>query len=187
MDNNITKEKYLSIITSFSRLDATMLAINILVQKLSKNFKKIYIINDENLKFFPKLSRKIEHQPEYLHKENYNFSEMVKNLPNNYVLFDPKSIKEFSDFLCNKDLLVISNFSRKFFDLKIHLLLKKNNIKQVQIDIIPNIKMSVKVQFKHFLKTTIYFLNQIIFQKITVLLSIIGVISKVEIKFKDSF
>ena len=125
MDNNITKEKYLSIITSFARLDATLLAMNILVEKLSKNFKKIYIINDENLKFFPKLSRKIEYQLEYLHKENYTFSEMVKNLPNNYVLFDPKSIKEFSDFLCNKDIFVKSNFARKFFDLKIHLLLKK--------------------------------------------------------------
>ena len=51
------KKKYLSIITGFTTLDSTYLNYNFLFGELSKNFEKIFIINSENLLFFPKIAR----------------------------------------------------------------------------------------------------------------------------------
>tara|TARA_B100001971_G_C17643709_1_gene264636 strand:- start:57 stop:380 length:324 start_codon:yes stop_codon:yes gene_type:complete len=90
------------------------------LKKLSENFEKIYFINAEKIGFFPS---------DYNHDTSY----IEKKLPNNFVLFEPKSTKEFSDFLNDKELLVINLFGRYFFSIKIYYLLKKFKIKQVQI------------------------------------------------------
>ena len=54
-------------------------------------------------------------------------------MPKNFVLFNPKSSKEFSDFLNDKELIVINHISKHFFDLKVQMLIKKYKFKQIQI------------------------------------------------------
>ena len=54
------KKKYLGIITSFASLKNGLLQMHEhLVNELSINFEKVFIINSQNLRFFPRLSRKI--------------------------------------------------------------------------------------------------------------------------------
>ena len=48
------KKKYLSYLTQFQNLKATTHVNKELIENLSKNFEKIYIINSENLEFFNK-------------------------------------------------------------------------------------------------------------------------------------
>ena len=164
------KKKYLSIIISFNILDRFLYNQDYLIKKLSKNFDKIFIINSENLKFFSK-------------KKDYKISIEVKKFPNNFILFDPKDSNDLSKFLEDKTILVINYFSRQFPELKIHLLLKKYKIQQLLITNYGHVTTSQITQFKHFFKLLSYYSNNIFAKKFTNLLSILGIISKIEIQF----
>ncbi len=176
---NKNKKKYLGIITSFTNLKNGLLQIHEqLVNELSKNFEKVYLINDQNLRFFPNLSRKI-----YL-EELENEKVHVPYCPKNFVLFNPKSKADFDLFLKDKELFLINNIGRHFFDLGTYICLKKNNIKHI---IVSNLGVpkpaDEKPDIKYFKNFLIFHFNQTIFKKITVLLSNIGIVPKVEIRF----
>ena len=51
------KKKYLALIRSFSGIKAHMNVNEYIWKKLSKNFDKVFFINDDNLKFFPNYSQ----------------------------------------------------------------------------------------------------------------------------------
>ena len=170
------KKKYLARIGSFSGLQAHLKAHEYTWEKLTKNFEKIFFINDDNLKFFP------SYKQEWIKKE-YNYEEIYKFLPKNVVLFDPKNSKEFDQFLEDKTIIAINSFRKLFQDIKTHYLMKKHNIKQFQIlNFGHGFGMHQHVPIKHFFKF-INWHNKLLFQKITTLLSILGLISKLEIKF----
>ena len=142
------KKKYLAIITGFSSLDGYLHIHDLFIEKLSKNFEKIFIINHQNLKFFPRIARSV-----YYEKEKNEFLEEVSKLPKNFELFDPKDSKDFSKFLENKKILVINNFGRHFFALKIYLLLKKYKIQQIQIrntGHIPSDQYAARYRYQYF-------------------------------------
>jgi hypothetical protein len=45
-------------LTNFSNLDATLNIQKNLLNEFSKNFSKIYFINSQNLRYFPKIAKK---------------------------------------------------------------------------------------------------------------------------------
>lgn len=170
------KKKYLALIRTFSAVPALLNTHDYLWEKLSKNFDKIFFINDDSLKFFS------SYKQEWMEKE-YNYEEIYKHLPKNIVLFDPKNSKEFDRFLEDKTIIAINNFRKLFQDVKTHYLMKKHNIKQVQIlNYGHGFGSSQHVPIKNFFKFLSWH-NKILFQKITTLLSILGLVSKLEIKF----
>ena len=63
------KKKYLAFIRSFSGLEAQMNSQDYVWEALSKNFERIYFINDDNLKFFPNFKQ------EWIQKK-YDFEEL---------------------------------------------------------------------------------------------------------------
>ena len=77
----------------------------------------------------------------------------------------------------------INNFNRRFHDLKLHFLLKKFKIQQVLITNYGHITASQIIPFRHFFRLLNYYFNNILFKKFTLLLSILGLISKMEIRF----
>jgi hypothetical protein len=176
MNNN--KQKYLAVATSFYNVHHWFHHHKILMEAFSKNFDKIFMINVQNLRFFPSLAKKI-----YMEK---NQDDEIKDVtvPSNFVFFNPKNVKEFSNFLKDKEIILINNFSRHFFALKIYLLLKKFKIKQIQIS---NFGVfgapGVIYSKKHILKNLIHFLNNTLFIKLTVILTNINIIPKLEIRF----
>tara|TARA_E500000178_G_C16988643_1_gene739654 strand:- start:87 stop:1283 length:1197 start_codon:yes stop_codon:yes gene_type:complete len=85
--------------------------------KLSKKFKKFYFINCHYL----------------VDKENIKIEKEIKSNKNIF-FFHPKNYKELDDFLKVHKIFLINNISFKFYHLKIHILLNKENIFQVQID-----------------------------------------------------
>ena len=114
------KKKYLAIITQYQGIDSIKTTMGFTLKKLSQEFESIYFINAETIGFFP---------PNF----NHDISYIKKSLPSNFILFEPKSTKEFSDFLNDKELLVVNCFGRYFPSIKIYYLLKKFKIKQVQL------------------------------------------------------
>ena len=166
------KKKYLSFLTEFCSLKAYTHMNQELIENLSKHFEKIYIINSENLEFFSK-------------KKNNGEKKEKIDLPNNYIFFNPKNLKEFSEFLIDKDILVINNFGRTFKDIKLHFFLKYKNIKMVQISNIgyPNYQ-PVIMDFKtSSIKCLKYFFDMIIFREIVIILGNLGLVAKLEIRF----
>jgi len=165
------KKKILSLIINFEHLNTYFHGAKYLIEKISKNFNEFYIINCDNLKYFPKK------------KTNYNFTQEIKKKPKNVYLVNPKDDNDFEEFVKDKELIVINHFGRDFFSLKIHLLMKKFNFKQVQISNVGNIQMSSTLNLFHIWKSIKYFFFIYLFKKITPILSNLGIISKIEILF----
>jgi len=114
-----------------------------------------------------------------------NDNEFVEpeNIPKNFFFFNPKNSNEFSKFLSDKELIVINNISKNFFDLKIHFLFKKYKIKQIQVSNLGIIGYGVKTFSKHLIKSLIYHFNQTFFNKFTVFLTNLNLVPKLENRF----
>ncbi len=164
------KKKYLSIFRSFEGLDDSLVNMDFLIKKISKEFDKIFIINIDNLRFF---------SPQ---KKDYKFREKVKNLPDNYVLFNPLNTEEFSKFLEDKILIGIVIIRRELPDLKIHYLLKKYKIKKINITNYGHSGMSQIAESKNFFKFLSWNFIKF-FKKFFVILAIFGFIDRDEIRF----
>ena len=145
---------------------------NLLLNNICKKFEKIYMINFINLKLF---SNK---------KEKYNFTINKKfKLPNNIEFFTPLNSKDFADFMVGKELIGIIDLDRRFADLKLYLLLKKYKIKQVQISNIGFLLAEHTPLKNNFWKGVLWKLKKVYAHKFIVLLSNLGLISKLEIRF----
>jgi len=145
---------------------------NLLLNNICKKFEKIYMINFINLKLF---SNK---------KEKYNFVINKKfKLPNNIEFFTPLNSKDFADFMVGKELIGIIDLDRRFADLKLYLLLKKYKIKQVQISNIGFLLAEHRPIKNYFWKGVLWKLKKVYAHKFIVLLSNLGLISKLEIRF----
>mgnify|MGYP006209317897 CR=1 FL=1 len=165
----VKKKKYLAIITQFQEIDSMKTTMGFVLKKLSEEFENIYYINAETIGFFP---------PNFKHDISY----IKKSLPDNFILFEPKSTKEFSDFLNDKELLVVNCFGRYFPSIKIHYLLKKFKIKQVQLTNVGQKNSSSITTIKHPLKAITYHTKKLM-PKITLILANIGLVEKIDIRF----
>ena len=95
--------------------------------------------------------------------------------------FNPKSYKELKNFTKGKNIIAVNNIGRSFPELKINIILRILDIKQVIISNFGNIQgpgsfHSINGRFKD-----LFFKK--LPQKITILLSIFGVCSKIDIRF----
>ena len=170
------KKKYLATIRSFSGLGNHFHAHDYLWEKLSKSFDKIFVINDDNLKYFPFLTQS------WIEKK-YDFKKIKEFAPKNVELINPSNIKDFDNFVSDKELLIINQFRRLFPDLKTHFLVKKHNFKQIQITNFGHgTGMSQHVSIKSPLKAIGWY-SKIFSKKLTLILSWLGFINQMEIRF----
>ena len=169
--------KSIGFLTSFHNINGTLNIRKELFESFSKKFKITYIINTDNLVFFPKLADKIYHRSFYQDRVN-------QKLPNNIKLINPKNELEFCKFVKNKQLIAINNFGKNFFELKIRFLLKKLNIRQIYIDNLGGIGMDAHFDKNNLLKNFYYQIFQNLFKKIiTPSLVFFGIISRQEVSF----
>ena len=176
------KKKYIALITSFQSVAGGLFHVHrVTYEKISKNFEKVFIINSQNLRFFPNFACKYYFEKEYTET---NFEPPF--MPKNFVLFSPKNTNEFTDFLKDKELVVINHINKHFFDLKIQMLIKKYKFRQIQISnlgVDSALSEIASKKFNHLLKSLLFYLNQKLFNKLTVLLSNFGIVSKLDIRF----
>ena len=121
------KKKYLAyFIPDLISLNAKIISQKFLIEKLCKNFDKLFIINTQNLKFL-KTDEVYNAKDFLLDKKNSKL--IIKNkylkLPNNVHFFSPSCIKDFENFMINKELVVINSIGRHFNELRVHFLIKK--------------------------------------------------------------
>jgi hypothetical protein len=163
-------KKSICLLTSFESLNVQYHIQKNLYNFIAEKFDEFYFINIDNLQFFAKLKK-------------YNFSDEIQNRPKNIILINPNNSKEFKNFIENKILIAINNFGKNFKDLKIHLLIKKKNIFQIEFKNIGNLQMRQLVSKKHFFLALNYLILNRFFRKITTFLSFLGLVNKIDISF----
>ena len=171
------KKTYLAWIFSATDFYKSIIPSYFLLNKLSENFNKIYLINLENLKIF-----KGFHSNESKLEITDHIKKKFSFRNDNVEYFCPKDKSEFKIFMQNKKIYAISNLGRYFSDIPIHLLMSKYDIKLFQVSFVGNIQ-ETSFKFKNIFRFIIYFFNKNISYKIITILSILGIVPKVEIRF----
>ena len=142
-----------------------------LIKKLSENFKKIYLINLENLKPFKDFhSNETKLEITEKDKRNYSFNKNVE-------YFYPKNKSELRNFMATKEIIAISNLGKYFSDIYLHILLAKYKIKQIQVSFVGNLQHS-QLEFKKVFRGLKYFLNKNFSYKLITILSNFGLFPK---------
>ena len=183
------KKKYLALfIPDLRYLHQGISANKFLIEKLSQNFKKVFIINTKNLRFFSDKKNTYNKKDFFLNKKNSTMSivNQYLKLPTNIEFFHPLNVKDFKNFMIDKDLIAINLFGRSFNEIKIHFLLKYFKIKQVRISNIGNIQYPVTPLKKISLKPWLYKWQHDFGHKFTVFLSSIGLVAKIDINFTSN-
>ena len=170
------QKKYLAFVTSFENNRSFNAFINgsgFLIDKICEKFEKIYIINVANLKFFSKKKKVFDYTL------NKNFE-----LPHNIEFYSPQNSNDFKNFMKEKELVVINDFGSRIPELRIFFLFKQLKIKQVQISYVTNVPYYYWGPLKKFFfKNLLWRLKHVYAHKFTVLLSNLGLISKIDIRF----
>ena len=116
------KKKYLAWIFTGKSLNKTFAVHFFLINKLCENFEKIYFINVNKIKLFTDWRT---FEGEFSYELDNKFK-----VPRNIEIICPRNIKDFEDFIFDKEIIAINEIGRFLSDLKIHFLLKKYQIKQ---------------------------------------------------------
>lgn len=179
MSQKKIKKKYLGIISSFVNLKNGTLEIHKnLIDEISKSFNKIYLINDQHLRTLPNIAKKVYFED--FADDNID----VPFKPENFVLFNPKSIKEFNLFCEDKELVLLNNIGKHFFDLRTLYSLKKNKVKLIQIMNLGVMKSDYeRPLLRNFLNFLLFHFNQTFFKRVMVILSNLMIVPKIEIRF----
>ena len=153
----------LAFLTSFNSLHGTLEIRKELFDTFSKSLKEFYIINADNLVYFPSF-KKISYNEKNV---KINKKQIKKS---NIKLFNPKN--------------EINNIGKNFFALKIYFLLKKLRINQVYIDNLGSIGMPAYFEVKDYIRYFNYLIFQRLFSRIiTPSLIILGFIRRIKIHF----
>ena len=183
------KKKYLALcVGDLKNLGGTIHGYKFLLEKFCKNFDKLFIINTENLRFLKK--ENIPHNKKDFFINKKNFKLIIKNkkskLPKNIELFNPQKVMDFKNFMKDKNIIAINSFGRTFNDLKIHFLFKYFNIKQLQISNLGNLQAEIFPVTKYNILPWLNKLNHDFGHTITVVLSNLGFVPKIDIRFISS-
>ena len=114
-----------------------------LINSLSKEFEKIYILNLHNLRLFKK-------------KQKFSITKNKKFLPKNFQLVNVNNIGEFFKFSKNKKMIVIINsLTKSIYDFKIFYLLKKVNARLVMLSNLSMMgnKIFLEIKLKNIFKS----------------------------------
>ena len=176
------KKKYLAWIFTENSLNKTFAVHFFLINKLCENFEKIYFINMNKFRLFSDPITK--GWSNYTGEFSYELDSKFK-IPKNAEIFCPNTINDFEDFIIDKEIIAINQIKRSLTDLKIHFLLKKYQIKQVQISNGGFFNTGLTLT-NTFWKNLIFKINKNFSHKLVVFLSNLKLVSKIQIKFTSS-
>jgi len=164
----MNKDLCVCVLVRSESINQILTSLSYTLNKLSKCTKKLYIINTMNLEFF---------------SNKKNFFKINKNIryPKNLSFFNPKSYKELKNFTKDKNIIAVNNIGRSFPEIKINIILRILDIKQIIISNFGNIQgpgsfHSINGRFKD-----LFFKK--LPQRITIILSIFGICPKIDIRF----
>jgi len=160
----IIKKKKICFVTDYNSIDSTLNTHKYLINKLINNFSKVYFINSKYFDIF---------------SENKDYR--IKNNNKNIHFLKIKNKKEFKNFFKDNNCIIINNFGKKFGELYLHYLIKKNKIKQIQV--LNTDPVSVSRKYDTIISKLIYYFSRVIISQFTTMLAICNIIPKIDICF----
>jgi hypothetical protein len=163
------RNNHIIFLTNFSSLNATYTTNKFLINYIQKKFKKIYIINAENLICSQK--KKYFFSSEIL-KRSKNI--IIKNFTkNNFVKFTRKT----------KNIIIL-NLNQDPKNLKIYKILQPANYKVIMISNIGNFQgIPINEGNKNLFKVLVFIYKKKIFPKVLTILSNLGIATKIDLRF----
>ena len=144
------------------------------INNIATSFEEIHILNLNNFRLFNKIFFGFE---KVFNK--FNFNKNVK-------FYNPKNISELDSFFKDKSLHAVLSLGKTFSELPIFLLLKKYDVKLFKISNIGN-KQYGDIPLKtNFLKSYLNIWGRNFMHKLYIMLNVIGLISKIEIRFMSN-
>tara|TARA_B100000579_G_C22848224_1_gene865737 strand:- start:6084 stop:7292 length:1209 start_codon:yes stop_codon:yes gene_type:complete len=172
------KKKYLAWFFFSETINEPLSTHSFLINKLSENFEKIFLINLKYLDL--ELNKKLNYPYKFENQANDKF-----HLNNNIEIINLKSSEDFINFIADKKLnaIIINNFGTNPPSLKLLRYLKKFEITLFEINDISNIDIKQKIEFKYFLKGFYFKLNKFFYNFFLIFFQNLRLIKKNEIKF----
>ena len=180
------KKKYLAFcISSLTKMGQHINTDKFILKKICENFDKLFIINTGNLSFIKSKDNIFNNKDFSINKKNSALIIKNKNfkLPKNVEFFNPLSVKDFKNFMADKNIIAINSFGRTFNDLKIHFLFKYFKVKQIQISNIGNLQSQIVPVNKINISAWYFKAMHDLGHKATVILSNLNLVSKIDIRF----
>ena len=164
------KKKEIIFLLPFPSIPRYIIKRELFINEICNNFKYVYFVNSDNLVERTKVKK--------YNKKNF------LNLPRKVKFFNPIDYNSLDLFLENKSPLVIPSLNRDFKYYSLLFYLKRKNITQVEIANAGNIQGGLgDYLYSNILPFIKRFFIKIIFRKIAVILSTLGIFPKVDIKF----
>jgi len=162
------KKKEIIFLLPFPSIPNYRNQFKLFINEICNNFKYVYFVNSNNLVERTKVKK--------YNKKNF------LNLPKKIKFFNPIDYNSLDLFLKNKSPLVIPSLNRAFKYYSLLFYLKRKNITQVEIANFGHIQQG-GLGNNHILPFIKRFFIKIIFRKIAVILSALGIFPKIDIKF----
>ena len=142
------------------------------INEVCNNFKNVYLVCCDNLVERKKIKK----------YNNKQFSNLFKKIK----IFIPNDFNSLNIFLKNKNPIIINNFGRVFKYYRLLFYLKRINIPQISINHVGNVQGGAGyIGYTSKFPINLY-LQKILQQKISTILSILGIFPKVDIRFSSN-
>ena len=165
------KKKIIGFILAQNEYKSFVNQNKLLINALSKQFDKVYILNLVRLRFHVK-------NKDVINQEQF---------PDNYILSTPNNSSEFLNFFKDKEMIGIQYLSKTPNFFKIFYLIKKVKIKNIMIMNLGNFgnKQSIELQNIKFFKAFKYFYRKGFYYPFR-LFTIFNIFPKIEILFESN-
>ena len=167
MSKNLSKKKCFCLLTPFTSIFQYLDQKAYIINEISVSFDNFYLINSENLEFFPR-------------KKKIPLKDFKKKIPKNCEVIDPNNPKEFLNFAKDKELIIFCNIGRFWREFRTHYLLKKTNSKMIYLQNIGNFQTTFYPKARIFILQSFF---KHIPHKVVILLSIFGLFPTVDLRF----
>lgn len=176
------KKKCFGLIIDINNLEHYLHSNELLMKKISDNFKEFFVINISNLrsKIFDNSFLSWDTSSFYENK----IEEVLKNLPKNFTLINPINLKELKTFFEDKEFLLINSIGKTFPEFSLHFYLSSKSIRQIIVSNIAN--NETEFQSSSYLSKFKIFFGKKLPSKIITFLMLIGILRKFEIRFESN-
>tara|TARA_E500000178_G_C17038553_1_gene764959 strand:+ start:3940 stop:5133 length:1194 start_codon:yes stop_codon:yes gene_type:complete len=159
------------LITSLSLFESNYNTNKTLYDQILKKYQKINLINVEHFIGI---------------KKNHSVKKIDNKFKDRFNLFNPKNKKEFSEIFLNNNGIILIDMNRFFKTIKVYYFLRFVKLKKIIVSSVGNVQgFNYGIKNKSIIDYLLLLMQKKISPKLQTLLSNLGLISKVDVRFES--
>ena len=159
------------LITSLSLFESNYNTNKTLYDQILKKYQKINLINVEHFIGI---------------KKNHSKKNIDSKFRDRFNLFNPKNKKEFSEIFLNNNGIILIDMNRFFKTIKVYYFLRFVKLKKIIVSSVGNVQsFNYGIKNKSIINYLLLLMQKKISPKLQTLLSNLGLISKVDVRFES--